>query len=569
MNAPATLGNSLWFGSNIPAIARFHRALNRPAETQLQLLRTYLFRNAGSSYGQTHRFSEIKNYHEFAARVPLNDYENLQSWIERIRRGENGVLTAERVTHLIPTSGSSSARKLIPFTAGLQGEWDRAIGPWIGDLYGHLPSVAFGTAYWSISPAIQSEESGTSAVPIGFEDDSSYLGGFKRRLVQMVMAVPPELRMVAPLAQFRYLTLLCLLRRPDLRLISVWHPFYLILLLEALPVYWSKLLDDVRTGGCADSDLLPGKIVSAFKFSPLSRRAKELKAAGPMALEKIWPQLKVISCWGDANAGFGFSGIQKLFPHALIQRKGLMATEAIVTIPFLQAHPLAINSHFFEFIDGHGAIRLAHELQEDAVYKVVVTTAGGLWRYRLGDQVQVTGFVGKTPSLRFMARSGNISDRFGEKLSEAFVAQAIQEAMTGQISLPRFVLLAPDEDPSGCRYTLYIQGDIPNNLSSRLETVLQRNPQYAWCRQLEQLKPPRVFRITSGGNEAFIARELSQGKRLGEIKTSPLSPRTGWTQCFQGDYDQLFDRNIRNLHAAEIFSPALTHGQNQEKPGLK
>jgi hypothetical protein len=545
MNLFATIANSLWLGSNLPTLVQFRRALDRPMETQRQLLRSYLSRNADSAYGRAHGFSEITRYQEYAARVPLNHYEDFQPWIERIMRGERGLLTTEPVTHLIPTSGSSGPRKFIPFTAGLQRDLDHAIGPWIANLYTRQPTVALGPAYWSISPAIQMEDSERSALPVGFEDDASYLGGAKKRLAQAVMAVPPELRLVSDLEHFRYLTWLCLLRHPDLRLISVWHPSFLLLLLEALPARWENLLSDLKTGRCCHADSLSAQVLRALKLRPMPGRARHLAEINPKKPEEIWPHLKIISCWGDANAGYGLAELRRHFPHVIIQPKGLIATEAMVTIPFSNGHPLAIGSHFFEFIDGQGEIHLAHELEIGETYEVVVTTGAGLWRYRLQDQVRVTGFIGQTPSLYFLGRSGNISDRFGEKLSEAFVAQAISEAMAGMVSPPRFVLLAPDEDHSGCRYTLYVEGEIQNELGPCLETLLQKNTQYAWCRKLEQLKPLRLFQIESGGHEIFINRELSQGKRLGEIKPCSLSPKTGWTELFKGDY--LTRHNAENI----------------------
>ena len=234
MNLHAAIANSLWLASNLPAARRFRRALSQPAAAQTQLLQNYLTQNRDTAFGKVHGFVGIKNYADFASRVPLNTYEDLQPWIERIRRGEHCVLTSEPITHFIPTSGSSGARKLIPFTAGLQREFNCAIGPWIADLYRRHPSVVFGTAYWSISPAVQIADAESSAVPTGFDDDSAYLGGARKRLVNSVMAAPSELSLVSDMEQFKYLTLLCLLRQSDLRLISIWHPSFLSLLLDAL-----------------------------------------------------------------------------------------------------------------------------------------------------------------------------------------------------------------------------------------------------------------------------------------------------------------------------------------------
>src|SRR5947207_2019874 len=101
---------------------------------QHRRLRGYLQRNQSTAFGQEHGFGDINNYEQFARRVPLADYDSLQRWIERIVTGEPKVLCWEPVTHLIPTSGTTGGRKLIPFTAGLQREFNAAIGPWLFDL---------------------------------------------------------------------------------------------------------------------------------------------------------------------------------------------------------------------------------------------------------------------------------------------------------------------------------------------------------------------------------------------------------------------------------------------------
>ena len=96
-----------------------------------------------------------------------------------------------------------------------------------------------------------------------------------------------------------------------------------------------------------------------------------------------------------------------MLPRVHIQPKGLLATEAIVTLPFRCLTPLAVRSHFFEFLRD-GRPYLAHQLVPGEVYSVVVTTGGGLYRYRLEDKVQVNGFVERTPSLAFLGKEDHL-----------------------------------------------------------------------------------------------------------------------------------------------------------------
>lgn len=534
MNFPAAIASSLWSLANVPAYLRFRRVLPEPGVAQRRRLRHYLKANTNTTFGKAHGLAEVQSYEEFACRVPLRDYEELLPWIERIRQGEPNVLTHEAVTHLIPTSGSTSARKLIPFTRGLQQEFDAGVGPWLCDLCRQMPGLAGGPAYWSITPALHEPGAQDCAVPIGFEADTAYLGSAKRRLAEAVMAVPAAVQHAGSLDAFRYATLLSLLRCRELRLISVWHPSFLALLLEALPSNWEALLEDVARGGCRRAKEFPATHRRELESRVRPERARELRGLNPRQPDALWPELRLISCWADGAAALSLDTLRRQFPRTRFQAKGLLATEALVTLPFGAHRPLAVRSHFFEFLHESGRVHLADGLREGGEYEVVVTTAGGLWRYRLGDRVAVTGWVGRTPSLRFLGRSGNVSDRFGEKLSEAFVAGVLGELF--REGPPRFALLAPDEDAAGCRYTLYIEGVPPSDCVAALDHALCRNPHYAWCRDLGQLLPPRLFLIEGHAFERFVERQAVNGARLGDIKPAALSPLSGWSEVFPGRY---------------------------------
>ena len=406
---------------------------------------------------------------DLRARVPVRSYEELRPWIDRVRNGEPNVLTAGPVTRLVPTGGSAGGRKLIPYTRAVQAEWNRAIGPWIVDLFHQYPTLLGGPAYWSVSPVAQAADAEPSAVPIGFDDDAAYLGGLRRRLVDAVMAVPASVQHAATLDEWRRQTLGHLLGCRGLRLASVWHPSFLTLLLgEARPT---------------------------------------------------WPKLRLISCWADGPAALAAAALADRFPGAVVQPKGILATEGIVSVPFRGGWPLAVRSHLLEFLDGDRVFS-AHELTPGQTAEVVLTTGGGLCRYRLGDLVRVDGFVGRTPSVRFVGRAGNVSDRFGEKLDEPFVAGVVD-----RLRQPtwRFAMLAPD----GPRYALYVDGDVSVGLADRLDAELRRNPHYGYCRDLGQLGAATVVEV-SGGSEGYLRRLAASGQRIGDVKPSALSRLEGW-----------------------------------------
>jgi hypothetical protein len=246
--------------------------------------------------------------------------------------------------------------------------------------------------------------------------------------------------------------------------------------------------------------------------------------------------LKVLSCWADGHAAPAAVELARLLPSVVVQPKGLLATEGVVSIPFAGQHPPAIRSHFLEFEDDAGRISLVSDLQLGRAYTVILTNAGGLCRYRLNDRVEVVGMLGRTPSIRFVGKSGLVSDRMGEKLTDGFVAEVLVRLFEGCNPRPSFAMLAPDIDADGCGYTLYLNADIPNGLSTALDTLLSVNPQYAYCRRLAQLRAPRLFRLSGDAYALYSGRLQQAGQRLGDIKPVGLSCLDNWSTYLPGAY---------------------------------
>jgi len=504
----------LWAGSSLSGTRRYRAALRDPDAIQRALLSHYVRANSETTFGRRHRFAKIRSVEDFQAAVPIAGYDGHRPSIERLAAGEPGVLTRAPVERLAPSSGSTAAVKLIPYTKPLRREISRAVDVWIADLYVRRPALMAGRAYWSITPAgfstrIAAAAGRPSGPPIGFDDDSEYLGGMRRALARAVLAVPSSVAQFANCDDFRVKTLEHLLLARDLRLISVWHPSFLTHMLDALQTNWTRLLGDV-----ARID---------------HRRSRELQRLNPDDLAGIWPNLALISCWGDGPARPYAADLARRLPHIEVQPKGLIATEGIVTIPFRDRHPLAICSHFFEFVAADGTPRLAHELESDVDYRVVLTTGGGLYRYALGDRVTVDGWMGATPSLRYVGKEDRVSDRFGEKLSDGFVATVLDSLFSAG-ERPRFAMLAPEETTTGVAYTLFIESatSVPSGLAEALESGLRRNPHYAWCVELGQLRPACVQRVGPNADRAYVGFCTANGQRLGDVKPVSLHAGFGW-----------------------------------------
>ena len=553
--------NTAWMWKCRGQLRAFHRAARDVAHTQAAELKEIIARNHATTFGRAHRFERIGTPREFQDHVPLSDYESYAESMHRIASGERNVLTRERVRLLEPTSGTSGGEKLIPYTSSLARQFQRAVASWVADLMLRRPAVRHGRAYWSISPALGPTRTTSGGIPIGFDDDTAYLGRLERSAARRLLAVPPSIARMADIENFRYTTLLHLVQADDLVLISIWSPTFLSVLLQSFEEWGDRMCYDLRNGSLSLPNRKSTDLVGPMKPGrPANvKRANELelifRSHEPLAekLRRVWPHLALISCWTDATAASYVNEIQRLFPTVEIQPKGLLATEGVVSVPLVgrDGAALALRSHFFEFskVDAegidHGATDnclLAHELSAGGSYRVILTTAGGLYRYQLHDVVEVVGFEQECPLLRFIGKSDRIADLVGEKLGEPHVRGVLARTFSEHGIEPSFSLVIPVVGQSP-HYRLYIQGknllhspSLRISLANAVQSGLEENPYYRQAIQLRQLLPLEVRLLDPSGKPGWLVYEqgcLSQGQKVGDIKPTALASQTGWFDEFE------------------------------------
>ena len=96
------------------------RDINRwsaaPRQYQMKLLKNLLESAKGTAFGRDHDFENIQDHREFAAKVPVRDYEALRTYVDRVVAGEADVLWPGKPLYFAKTSGTTSGAKYIPIT---------------------------------------------------------------------------------------------------------------------------------------------------------------------------------------------------------------------------------------------------------------------------------------------------------------------------------------------------------------------------------------------------------------------------------------------------------------------
>ncbi|NND16263.1 MAG: hypothetical protein HKN89_08045, partial [Eudoraea sp.] len=60
-----------------------NRWMNDPLARQSRVFRSLIKTAANTAFGKDHKFDEIQSYEDFAAKVPVRDYEGLRSYVDR------------------------------------------------------------------------------------------------------------------------------------------------------------------------------------------------------------------------------------------------------------------------------------------------------------------------------------------------------------------------------------------------------------------------------------------------------------------------------------------------------
>lgn len=491
-----------------PVLEDWQDMFARPDQAQERVLQRILTYNTDSAFGRAHEFASITDASMFADKVPIHSYADLRPWIERAQNEHGAVLTGSPPLFFERTSGNSARQKNIPYTRAFLSELQKALTVWLADLYCRLPEIGHGMSYWSMSPPLQSPGISANGIPVGSTSDLAYLEGSALTGLAGTLLIPD---LSESASEWRKRTLLALLSNADLSFISVWSPTFLISLLQ--PVFDVEMAESRRT-----FEWLEGAL-------PASRKRALQRARDQGDFTGLWPRLAAISCWMDGPSCNYAMQLATRFPHVQCLPKGLFATEGVVSVPFGEGAgcPLAIGSHYLEFLAEDGSLRSARTLRIGETAQVLLTTGGGLYRYALGDRVRGVGMIGDTARVEFVGRATGSCDLVGEKLDEPLV----ERALSGCINAGDSACLVPDTRATPARYVLVIATFAcldAKTLAGSVDAALQQSFHYAHARRMGQLGPVGV-RVVGGGTDT-LAQYLQRAAELAGIRAGDVKPRS-------------------------------------------
>ena len=469
--------------SQRPAWRRFRHALGDVEEAQRRSLARLLPSALALNRPAAARIGPGASWEEFTSRLPLTTWEDHAGWAEPLRRappGPGGPLRFE------PTSGSTSARKWIPYPPPFRAELNEAAAAWMCGLADRHPAILAGPHYWSLSwlpDDLRAAGEGS--------DDLALLSPLARLVLGRLMAVPGTVATLPSSDEALAATLVHMAARTDLALVSVWSPTFLLRLVEALAARREQVAAVLAAGRWEAGGLdIPWKAPRAPAAARLLRQSDG--EAGPELTRALWPRLALVSAWDSASSRPFAETLRSLFLQAAFEPKGLWSTEGVISIPFEGRQPLALTSHALEFrCLSTGEVLPPWRLALGQEVQPVVSGSHGLLRYLLPDRVRVTGFLRKAPCIEFLGRLGGV-DLVGEKVDAALAQELLDLLRAEGLARPVTLLAVPDGRPLPCYRLLATpgeRGETAAAVAARTEALLLRLHHYRLARELGQLGP--------------------------------------------------------------------------------
>lgn len=538
----------------ITHIRRFYKGLKEPGQTQLAKLKSIVEANKNTAFGRAHNFAKINSYNDFKNFVPPSRYEDLEPYIDRLRHGEGNQLTAEDPFMFATTSGTTATPKFIPITEGHLRDYTHAFQVHNYHLVVDFPMGAAGK-FLIIS---SNDEEGRTPAGLPYGAVSGVLNRRQPNIIRRHFALPYELCKVKNVDAKYYLLLRAAVAQ-DVTALLGCNPSSFILLAEQLKLRSAELIEDIAKGtlnSLVDQiEPLDDDVRRAYDrfLKPDLARARELTALmaehGTLVPKHVWPRVNIMSLWKGGPMSFYLEKLPELFGPVPQRDFGYMASEGRGTIPIANngsAGPLAVTSHFFEFVEedqidsSNPTFLMADQLVVGGRYYIHFTTNAGLYRYNINDLMEVDSIMGATPVLKFVRKGGGVSSVTGEKLTEEQVLTALEQAVNqlGLLELKHFTAEVAMELPPYYLCYAETERELPQSvIDSFLQAFDQslqlQNPEYADKRATRRLGPPRLKYLPAGTYTRLRQQRVHQGAPEAQVKIPLLSAQGNFSHSLE------------------------------------
>jgi len=505
------------------------------ASTQKAVLQDILNTSKDTEFGKKYHFGAILDeklqedlLNNFQKIVPVSEHSNFEFYIERCKSGHVDVLFPAKPKFFVTAYSVLNKPKWIPISNKYYQEvFYRINAVW----FYNLLKINSKTFNGPMIPALSGCVSGTTLNGTVYTSAPAYTQKEAPFFLQSLFAFPPEVFSIEdPIA--RYYTILRFSLEKDIHLLVAQNPIYLQEMQLCLDTYLEDLIIDIQKGSLSDKisiqESLRESLELRLKANPKRAMLLEnLKKEHSRLLPKMcWPNLQIVTLWKTGNAKYFYEQIKSDYPSSCVFiEQGYNVAECemgVVLDPKLDSTVLFPHKNFFEFVREKDLNKefpryfLLHEVKEEEVYSVFVTTHSGLYRYALHDLIRVKGFYNNVPTIEFVRKQNGFVSIMDEELRETQFIQAVCQV---EIELAKktsfFIGFADLKNQCYHFYFEFFDQKLTKafveRFVSRVDFILKsKNLKYAIKRNSGSLSKPKAYLLQPYSYEVFKSRIIEQ-----------------------------------------------------------
>ncbi|CAA0817435.1 Probable indole-3-acetic acid-amido synthetase GH3.1 [Striga hermonthica] len=550
-------------------------------EVQQNVLSQILTQNAETEYLKGLGLDGATDIETFKSKVPVVTYEDIRLLIRKMADGDpSSILCAQPITEFIFSSGTTAGvPKLIPSTDEERDRRMHLVDLITPVMNQYIKGLTEGKVlYFTYARPELITEGG---IPARSAITSLYKSATfitRQSFPYSAYTSPNEAILCLDTHQSTYAQLLCgLYEREQVLSIGASFASTLLLVIKFLELNWKHLAQTIRAG-FVDPNLMTHastrEVVSrTMRPDPdladlITRECASSDWEG--IIIRIWPNARYLDVIATGPMAQYIPTLNHYSGGLPIASTIYVSSECFLGInlnplrtpPEASSYTLMPHMAYFEFLPhgggGEGPIDLVNvELGKE--YEVVVTTRTGLYRYRMGDVLRVSGFHNRAPEFMFVGRKSVLSSVNGEKVDEAELQAAVEEAAavlarecgTGLVDYTS----RTDNTVAPGHYIVY--WELQEKGSQALGDVLARccltveesfNWVYRMLRAADKSIGPLEIRVVRMGSfSELMEQAISRGASLSQYKV----PR-----CVRSkEMVDLLDSRVVSTH----FSPSMPH----------
>ncbi|MBA0852188.1 hypothetical protein Goshw_002163 [Gossypium schwendimanii] len=530
-------------------IEEFESMTKDAGYVQRETLKKILEENGCAEYLQNLGLNGRTDPESFKACVPLVTHNDLQPYIQRIVDGSSSpILTGKPITTISLSSGTTQGKpKFVPFNDELMET----------TLQIYRTSYAFRTREFPIEngKALQliysSKQSKTKGGLIAGTATTNVFRNsqFKNTMkaMQSQCCSPDEVIFGPDFHQSLYCHLLCgLIFREEIQFISSTFSHSIVHAFRTFEQVWEELCADIREGVLTSRITFPSVRSAMAKLLKPNPELADLIHKKCLGLNnwyglipELFPNVKYIY---GIMTGSMEPYLKKMRHYArdlpLISAdygssEGWIGANVNPNVPpELATYVVLPDIGYFEFIPLKENVEEAKpvgltEVKVGEEYEVIITSFAGLYRYRLGDVVKVTGFHNLSPELKFICRRNLMLTINIDKNTEKDLQLAVEAASKLNAEEKLEVLdfsSHVDLSTNPGHYVIFweISGEVREEVLEECCNCLDRSfvdAGYVSSRKINAIGPLELRVVQRGTFQKILNHYVGLGAALSQFKT--------------------------------------------------